>query len=83
MLSKYRTFGAVCTGVAGTARAAAQAGVVGTAGGAVGQTGGQGRLSVLAARPLPTLTADARALHAHALSGTAGVRAIHCIKCIG
>jgi hypothetical protein len=73
------TFGAVCTGVAGTAVAASLTRVEGAAGGgAGGQAGGQGRLSIRAARPLPPLAADARPLHAHALARAAGVRAVHC-----
>jgi hypothetical protein len=73
------TFGAVCTGVAGTAVAASLARVEGAAGGgAGGQAGGQGRLSIRAARPLPPLAADARPLHANALSRATGVRAVHC-----
>jgi hypothetical protein len=73
------TFRAVCAGVAGAAVAASLARVEGAAGGgAGGQAGGQGRLSIRAARTLPPLAADARPLHAHALPGAAGVRAVHC-----
>jgi hypothetical protein len=75
----FLTFGAVSAGVAGTTVAASLTRVEGAAGGgAGGQAGGQGRLSILAARPLPPLAADARPLHAHALPGAAGVRAVHC-----